>query len=206
MSILLDLLLILLLFLLFASFHTFLASNKVKKLIDEIFPGLLPFYRIFYNLVSLISFYFFYNFAPKPDIEIYDLSSPWDMIILIPQALSIAGIFWTLKYFDLKEFVGIGQILRWRHKNYINKELDEHKTLHIGGPYRFCRHPLYFFSILFIGFRPTMSLFYLTAFICISIYFYIGSLFEEEKLVESFGEIYLNYQKTTPRLIPFLHF
>jgi len=206
MSILLDLILIILLFFLFALLHTLSASNKIKKLIGETFPVILPFYRLIYNLLSLISFYIFYRFAPKPDIEIYDLSYPWDLIILLPQALSLAGIIWALKYFDLKEFTGIGQIIRWKNKGYINKELDEHKTLHIGGPYKFCRHPLYFFSILFIGFRPTMSLFYLTAFICISIYFYIGSLFEEEKLVESFGEIYLNYQRTTPRLIPFLHF
>jgi protein-S-isoprenylcysteine O-methyltransferase Ste14 len=40
-----------------------------------------------------------------------------------------------------------------------------------------------------------MDLFYLTFFICIVAYFYIGSYFEEKKLVRQFGEVYENYKR-----------
>lgn len=205
MSILLDVLIIIFFFFLFALFHSVLASRKIKVFFSEKYSGLLPYYRLLYNIVSFISFYIVYSIVPKPDIKIYDLNSPWDLVILIPQFLSLAGILWTIRYFDLMEFLGVEQILKRNRELPATIELDGNKSLHFRGPYRLCRHPLYFFIILFLVFRPTMTLFYLTAFICISIYFYIGSYFEEEKLVEDFGESYINYQKTTPRIIPFLH-
>jgi protein-S-isoprenylcysteine O-methyltransferase Ste14 len=133
---------------------------------------------------------------------IYDLQQPFDLIILIPQFLNLAGIMWTLKYFSIQEFLGTGQIFRWFNKEYNITELDERLTLKIEGPYQFCRHPLYLFSILFLCFRPEMDLFYLTALICIIIYFYIGSIFEEKKLVERFGNKYIDYQKSVPRIFP----
>jgi len=39
-------------------------------------------------------------------------------------------------------------------------------------------------------FRPVMDLFYLTFLICIVAYFYVGSYYEEKKLVRQFGEVY----------------
>ena len=47
-----------------------------------------------------------------------------------------------------------------------------------------------------------MDLFYLTFFICIVAYFYIGSYYEEKKLVRQFGEIYENYRNKVPRIFP----
>ena len=64
------------------------------------------------------------------------------------------------------------------------------------------RHPIYLFSILFLGLRPTMDLFYFIFYLVIVLYFIIGSYFEEKKLVERFGQIYIDYQKEVPRIIP----
>jgi len=86
-------------------------------------------------------------------------------------------------------------------KNYTS-ELDEELTLRIEGPYRYSRHPVYFFSIMFLLFRPAMDLFYLTVFLCIVIYFYIGSFYEEKKLIKNFGKIYSRYKESVPRIFP----
>jgi len=51
-------------------------------------------------------------------------------------------------------------------------------------------------------FRPTMDLFYVVFFLCLVIYFYIGSYFEEEKLAKHFGEIYTDYKKSVPKIFP----
>jgi methanethiol S-methyltransferase len=47
-----------------------------------------------------------------------------------------------------------------------------------------------------------MDLFYLTIFILITLYFYIGSFYEEKKLREMFGEEYSAYQEKVPRIFP----
>jgi len=133
---------------------------------------------------------------------VYDLIKPFDFIILALQFLSLIGLIWCFKYFSLSEFLGISQIIRWNKKAYNYSDLDEEMTLKIKGPYRYMRHPVYFFSIMFLVFRPAMDLSYLVLIIGIIIYFYIGSVYEEKKLVKIFGEEYKSYQKLVPRIFP----
>ena len=202
MSYVFDVIFIVILFAIFGYTHSLLASLKIKIWFRKTLGDLIAFYRLFYNLVGLLSVYLIYELSPKPHIIIYDLPNPYDLIILIPQLLSLAGVFWAFQYICFKEFLGLDQIKRFFEKRYTT-ELDEEFTLRIEGPYRYSRHPVYFFSITFLLFRPVMDLFYLTFFICIVAYFYIGSYYEEKKLVRQFGEIYENYKKEVPAIFPF---
>lgn len=202
MNYIIDVLIILLLFLLFGVSHSILASNKIKERIVEKVGDKIAFYRFFYNLSSLIIFVAIYEIAPKPNLIVYDLPYPWDLIVFGLQVLSIAGLIWAVLLVDLKEFAGINQIVRWYQGNYDPEELDEHKTFIVKGAFKYSRHPIYFFAILFLGLRPTMDLFYLTVFLCITAYFVIGSFYEEDKLLKHFGEDYREYQNRVPRLIP----
>lgn len=202
MDLVLDVLIIVLLFAVFGYIHSILASEKVKIQFKSLFGNLIAFYRLFYNVFTIASLYFIYLISPKPHIKIYDFPNPYDIIILIPQFLSLVGVIWAFRYICFKEFLGIDQINRFFEKRYTT-ELDEDFTLRIEGPYKYSRHPIYFFSITFLLFRPTMDLFYLTFFICIVAYFYIGSYYEEKKLVRQFGEIYKNYRKSVPRIVPY---
>ena len=197
-----DVFFIIILFAFFGFIHSFFASKKVKQIFIEQYESLIAFYRFIYVFGSSFLFYIIYQSFPKPRLIIFDLKQPFDLIILIPQFLSLAGIIWTLRYFSIQEFLGIAQIFRWINKEYNISEFDEKLTLKINGPYKFCRHPLYLFSILFLCCRPEMDLFYLTVLVCVIIYFYIGSYFEEKKLVEYFGNEYIRYQKSVPRMSP----
>lgn len=196
-----DVLLVIFFFILYGFIHSLLASNKVKILFKKIFGELIAFYRLLYNLFALFSLYLVYEFSPKPYVIIYDLPQPYDFIMLVPQFAALAGLFWAFRYICLTEFLGLNQIRRFLEKRYTTK-LDEEFTLRIEGPYRYSRHPVYFFSMMFLLCRPVMDLFYLTFFICTVAYFYIGSYYEEKKLVRQFGEIYENYKKEVPRIFP----
>lgn len=197
-----DVLIIILLFASFGVLHSFLASLKVKQYLNRRLGKHIAFYRLFYNVSSIIYLVLIFDLAPRPDIQLYNLPEPFDIIILVPQLFGLAGIFWTLRYFCAREFLGVNQIIRWFNNEYNVKELDEHLTLRIGGPYRYSRHPLYFFSITLLLFRAEMNLYYLVFLFCIAAYFVIGSYFEEKKLVEQFGDIYKKYQNAVPRIIP----
>lgn len=201
MTLVVDVLTILFLFAIFGYTHSLLASVKVKTWFKKMFGDLIAFYRLLYNFLALFSLYLIYELSPKPHIIIYDLPNPYDLIILIPQFLSLVGVIWAFNYICFREFLGLNQIKRFLEKRYTT-ELDEEFTLRIKGPYRFSRHPVYFFSITFLMFRPVMDLFYLTFFICIVVYFYIGSYFEEKKLVKLFGEVYEKYKKEVPGIFP----
>lgn len=197
-----DILILIILLSLFGYFHSVLASIKVKEFIRQQFGKAIAFYRLFYNLISVITLYLIWEYAPHPSARIYRLSSPFDYLVLIPQFLSLAGIIWCFRYISSKEFLGLSQIERFLNKEYSDNELDEKLTFRIEGPYKYSRHPIYFFSIIFLVFRAEMDLFYLTVVICFIVYFYIGSVYEEKKLIKIFGKAYEDYRKEVPRIFP----
>lgn len=200
--IILDILLIVFLFVLFALPHTWLASLKFKRALARQIGSKIAFYRLFYNLTSFLSFAVFYAIAPKPDVIIYDLQYPYDIITFALQVLSLVGFFRAGHQMNLKEFIGVSQVSNYLKGKYDINDLDEKPTFKIEGAYKFVRHPIYLFSIMFLGLRPQMDLFYLVMFFCIVVYFYVGSLYEEKKLVELFGDDYREYQKNVPRIFP----
>lgn len=200
--IILDIIIIVLLYSLFAFAHSFLALIKIKKVIAEKLGTRIAFYRFFYNLSSFLILSALYVISPHPDIIVYDLQFPYDIITFVLQILALGGLIWTGKSIDWKEFLGITQIKRYFRNEYNINDLDEKPKLNIIGAFKIVRHPIYLFSILFLGLRPTMSLYYLTVFICTVFYFYIGSFYEERKLVEIFGLDYIEYKVKTPRLFP----
>ncbi|MFA7290416.1 MAG: isoprenylcysteine carboxylmethyltransferase family protein [Melioribacteraceae bacterium] len=202
MTYLLDSVLIIFLFVLFGVSHTILASCNIKKRIIENAGNKIAFYRLFYNISSLIIFLAIYEIAPKPNLVIYDLAFPYDLISVGLQIVFIGLLIWTIRYIDGKEFLGISQIIRYYKGTYDINELDEKQSLVIKGPFKFVRHPIYLFSFMFLLVRPTMDLFYLISLVCILVYFVIGSYYEEKKLIERFGDEYLEYQKKVARIFP----
>jgi steroid 5-alpha reductase family enzyme len=72
-----------------------------------------------------------------------------------------------------------------------------------SGLFRLCRHPLYFFTLLAWIITPVMSLDRLAVIIYTCLYASIGIPLEERKLVQIFGQPYVDYQQRVPSIIPF---
>ncbi len=75
----------------------------------------------------------------------------------------------------------------------------------ITGIHKYVRHPLYLGTFIFIWglllLIPLLSL--LISNTVITIYTLIGIKFEEEKLIEEFGQSYIEYKNEVPKLLPF---
>lgn len=202
MSLLFDIFIIVFLFSIFAVSHSLLAAFNVKEKITAQVGTKIAFYRLFFNVSSILIFLAIYALSPKPNIVIYDLQFPYDIVVFGIQVFGVIGFFWSASYLDGKEFLGITQIQRYFNGTYVQEELDEHQELIVVGPFKYSRHPIYFYSIIMLGFRPSMDLFYLVFFICMAIYFYIGAMYEERNLEKKYGVAYLEYKKHVPRLVP----
>ena len=70
------------------------------------------------------------------------------------------------------------------------------------GLHRYVRHPLYTTSLIILYLISPMSLNWLAFAVSCHVYFYLGSIFEERKLVREFGVAYRVYQQRVPRLVP----
>lgn len=201
MTIFYDVLLIVLYITLFAVIHSLLAGLPVKKFIRKKYGNKIAFYRFFYNLFSIITFLLFLYISPKPHQLVYELTYPFDLIIVGLQIVAIFGFVWTIKYVDVMDFLGIRQIIQYLQGNS-SYNIDEKNNLITAGPFKLVRHPIYFFSTLILILRPYMTVFYFTITICCILYFYVGSIFEEKKLEKIYGEEYIRYKNYVSRIFP----
>lgn len=79
-------------------------------------------------------------------------------------------------------------------------------VLQLDGMHQYVRHPLYFGTLLFAWavffWDPYMN--NLVSCICITLYTWIGTWFEEKKLLREYGEAYREYRQKVPALLPHL--
>ncbi len=172
--------------------HSFLASHLAKGLLPLKFGG-MDFYRLAYNIFAGISFLpILYLMATLPNQQVYEIPSPWNLVMFGGQLLSIILLLVAFLQTDALSFIGLRQLF----------EKGEAGALVAHGLYKVVRHPLYTFSLLFLWLSPSVSQNSLTVYIGSTLYILIGTYFEERKLLREFGEAYARYQKSTPMLIP----
>jgi len=112
--------------------------------------------------------------------------------------LALAGFFWgvlALGFFDPFGFVPI-----LKEKLAIP---EQPQVLVVRGPYRWVRHPLYLCVILLIWSNPDLTADRLLFNILWTVWIIIGARLEEQDLIDTFGQAYLDYQQQVPRLLPF---
>ncbi|MFO7861195.1 MAG: isoprenylcysteine carboxylmethyltransferase family protein [Desulfosalsimonas sp.] len=112
-------------------------------------------------------------------------------------AASVAGFAWggrTLRSVD--GFDNHSLLLRAGNPQ---SEIDRLAT---RGPYKFVRHPLYFFTLLMIWSCPDITADRLVFNVLWSGWIVTGAWLEEKDLVRDFGRPYRDYQKAVPMLIP----
>jgi len=113
--------------------------------------------------------------------------------------LSVLGFYWGVKSLRFFDPFGLKPIVnRLRGRN------PKPMPITVAGPYRWVRHPLYFFIILMIWFCPKLTRDRLLFDLLWTVWIVIGSYFEEIDLVVEFGDAYREYQKRVPMLVPFL--
>ncbi|HEX7503629.1 MAG TPA: isoprenylcysteine carboxylmethyltransferase family protein, partial [Syntrophales bacterium] len=72
----------------------------------------------------------------------------------------------------------------------------------LRGPYRWVRHPLYFFTLVLIWSVPDVSIDRLLFNVLWTLWIVLGACLEEKDLIVEFGETYRRYRKNVPMLFP----
>jgi protein-S-isoprenylcysteine O-methyltransferase Ste14 len=179
-------------------------------------------YAILYFIIA-VTIYRIRTFPITPDNAKGQISHAWTLYILAFIHILI-GIVATFEYFRAMKHINyivtmIGVLLftvgvkgRFWALNTLGKyhslqiEIKDDHPLIISGPYRYIRHPIYFFSILEVLGCALILNATLAFFIGLFAYtpLLLLRLFLEEKtLIQTFGSAYLKYKETVPCLIPF---
>ncbi|CAF1180675.1 unnamed protein product [Rotaria sordida] len=122
-----------------------------------------------------------------------------------------APAWYVVIQFNPFEFCGLKQIFNKTESigcPYSSSVKSEARTINnptlvTTGLFRYCRHPLYLITLLSLTITPVMSLDRLAFIIYTCIYGSIGIYFEERKLIQIFGQAYIDYQQHVPAIFPF---
>ncbi|MEL6624602.1 MAG: methyltransferase [Bacteroidota bacterium] len=189
-------LLLSLLWMIYLILHSVLASSQVKEWFAYHLPQVKPYYRLIYNsiaFVGLLSLVYFYATWPANPVLSERPFMGWGFI-----GIAIVIGITALQQYDLGEFAGTRQVRE--------AQQESQTALHTVGLNKVVRHPLYFAILIGIWgnfLRGGDDLSLATA-IVMSLYVYVGAKWEEKKLKMAFGEAYVQYQKRTSMLIPWI--
>lgn len=158
-------------------------------------------YRVFYNLFSLLSILpVLYVLATSiPDRTLWVIPRPWSYLALAGRAAAALGLALSLWQTDVWSFLGLRQ-MAWYLRGEASPAAAEQFVA--SGTYAWMRHPLYVFSVIFIWLNPVMTLSSLSFNLLATLYFGIGSIYEERRLETAFGSRYAAYRANVPRFIP----
>ncbi|MFZ4859664.1 MAG: NnrU family protein [Desulfuromonadaceae bacterium] len=171
-------------FILFAVTHSLFATAWAKKVLHG--DGRKG-YRLYYNITSLIMLGWVMSAYRNSEV-LYFVPGVWSLIMYLLQVVVGVIIVSCLRQTGVDDFLG-----------FTNNTASSFTNT---GWYSLVRHPLYFFSILFMVLNPVMTYQWLMLTIMSIVYFVIGSLIEERRLAEEFGEAYRQYRGQVPFIIP----
>lgn len=190
-------------FFVWAFFHSLTTSHRFKNWVihllgQRIYDG---WYRLLYNIVSVVTFLPLLLFGRVliPNDVVWRIDSPLSLLFYAIQLIGILGLLISLWQTDVFRFAGLSQVMHFldgRADVYVPPKMVTH------GTYAIVRHPLYFFSILFLWFSPVMTLQMFVFNLAATLYFVVGSIHEERRLQAVFGEEYDRYRSRVPGMFP----
>ncbi|HMN61566.1 MAG TPA: isoprenylcysteine carboxylmethyltransferase family protein [Anaerolinea sp.] len=186
----------------YGALHSLLASHAAKGWAERQFgENARRFYRLFFVVFALItSPVLLILVLVLPDRPLYTIPMPWVLLTLSLQGLALFGLNAAVGQTGSAAFLGLQQI---SHPVPLRSRAGP-EQLATGGLYRYVRHPIYTTTFVLIWLIPVVTWNIFGLMLGFTIYTFIGTLFEERKLREEFGEAYEAYRRKTPMVIPFI--
>ncbi|KPJ94264.1 MAG: hypothetical protein AMJ53_05635 [Gammaproteobacteria bacterium SG8_11] len=176
--------------------HSWLASFTVKRWCQKTLPRFSPYYRISFNLLAtlLLILPVGFMFAQQGDL-IWQWRGYAKCLANGLAITAVVAFVWTLRFYDMREFTGIKQ-----SREQVKEILDQ-ESFKLSPIHRYVRHPWYSLALIIIWSRDMDYMVFTTA-IMLSIYFFLGARLEETKLLAYHGDLYRQYCKKVPGIIP----
>lgn len=176
--------------------HSLLARLAVQRRLKPLFG---PWYRLSYNLVAVLHFALVLAVG-RWAVGIggaFDWPAWVHALMWAVHAAGWVVLLVAARWYDMGRFLGLTQI---RNASRGPDEPDD-EPLHIDGPHRYIRHPLYAGAYLILWGAAQSPLGLATA-VWGSLYLAVGTWFEERKLLALYGQAYADYRHQVPALIP----
>ena len=180
----------------FALLHSALASFAVKERLARRWPQFMPWYRLGFNVVSLLTALPLVWLSYSIDGPmLWQWHGPWRWLSHGLAAISVAGFVLVSRSYDMTAFLGLRQVREH------DSGILEREGFRISAFHRHVRHPWYFFGLVLVWTGDKNAPLLVSA-LAITLYFVVGSRLEEKKLLATYGEAYRRYMERVPGLLP----
>lgn len=181
---------------LFGLQHSGMARSGFKRWLRHYIPDLLV--RSTYVLLSGVVLAVLYTFwQPLPSV-VWSVEGSSVQVVL----WSLFGAGWILlavasDSIDAFHLQGLRQAYA-----YLKNAECSAPDFQTPGLYQYTRHPLMLGFLIVFWATPHMTVGHLLFSLVMTLYIYVGIVFEERALLRAFGDRYRRYQRQTPMLIP----
>lgn len=192
---------------LFAGVHSLLASRAAKRaavrLLGERRRNVL--YRPLYNAQAVLTFGALVVYGARlPDRELYRVRGLLARGMQAGQVVALVCLLDGTRRVGFLRFLGVPNLVAaFAGDRNVTAEPeaqgpapDADGRLNTSGPFRVCRHPLNAAMLPVLWLMPRMTANLLAFNAVTTIYLVLGSLHEEKRLEESYGEAYNEYRKS----------
>lgn len=182
---------------LFALHHSVAARPWFKEWVTGHLPAAAE--RALYVLcAALLMFVLFWQWRPI-DVPIWTVEATAPRLALwalFGGGLALLGV--SESAIDRGHLLGIKQAwAAWRQTGPV-----ESPDFQTPGPYRYVRHPMMTGLIIALWATPHMTVGHALFAGSMTAYVLVGIWFEEQALLEAFGDAYRQYRRETPALVP----
>ncbi len=174
-------------------FHSLFAMPWVKRQFEPLINRLNINYRLIYVLIAIISplpliYFQMTHRSPEVWVNFREIR----LLGGIAAGMGLALLRKAFQTYDTRLFFGL------------NAKNSERETFKNDGLLKHVRHPLYLATLLIFWGWFLFSNSYNNLAFCLAntLYVFIGIQLEERKLIDEFGQQYLDYIEKTPMLIP----
>jgi len=190
----------------FGAVHSALASSAAKRAATNCFGernrnGL---YRVFFIGQSLGTFAVLAAYIRRqPSRELYHIRGPLAMAMHAGQLAALGAATAAAHQVGIPRIVGVESFRAWLGDGPVPPEpeaqgpaLDSEGLSHAAGPFVWSRHPLNFAPLPIFFLWPRMTTSLLAFSLASTVYLALGSLHEEARLRETWGERYTAYERS----------
>jgi methanethiol S-methyltransferase len=185
----------------YCAVHSWLISISAAKFFQRALGTGYRFFRLFYNIFSLITLVLLVLYSNSPRFQgsnLFAWSGNWQYIRYALAFVAIGFMISGARHYSMSQFLGLRQI-----RNKLTPgALTESGDIDTTGILSVVRHPWYV-AVFILIWASNQTVGTVIINVVLSAYLVIGTLLEESKLVLEFGDRYREYQKNVSMFIPY---